>query len=83
MRRVALAFLLTAVAACKQGEGEPCQIDSDCKGDLVCQRTLKICVVDPGDQEEDAGIELDAAPADAWPIDGGPTPPDAAPPDAP
>lgn len=27
---------LTALPACKQGEGQRCQLDSDCSGDLVC-----------------------------------------------
>ena len=76
--------LLTLLAACKQGEGEHCQVDSDCKGSLVCSRNLRVCVVDPGGAVDAAVDEHDAAPADAWPIDAPPAPPDAppAPPDA-
>ena len=78
-----LAFVIsamTALIACKQGEGESCQIDSDCKGSLVCSRNLHICVVDPGGGDIDAGgTGIDAGPADAWPIDSMPAPPDAPP----
>lgn len=80
-----LAFVIasmTLLVACKQGEGESCQIDSDCKGSLVCSRNLRICVVDPGEEMDAAGAAIDAAPADAWPIDGGPPDAPPVPPDA-
>jgi hypothetical protein len=80
MLRLAFAIAaLASLAACKQGEGEACQVDSDCKGSLVCSRNLRICVVDPGDEVDAGGVEHDAAPADAWPVDAGPAPLDAPP----
>ncbi len=76
----AMTAVVSLLGACKQGEGESCQIDSDCKGSLVCSRNLHICVVDPGGGEIDAGgAEVDAGPADAWPIDSLPPPPDGPP----
>lgn len=81
MRLAYVAFLVSLLVACKQGEGESCQIDSDCRGSLVCSRNLRVCVADPGGETDAAVTGIDAAPADAWPIDGGPDPmPDAMPP---
>lgn len=34
---LALPFVLTVgLAGCKQGEGERCQVNSDCQDDLIC-----------------------------------------------
>jgi hypothetical protein len=36
-RGLALSFVLTVgLAGCKQGEGERCQVSSDCQDDLIC-----------------------------------------------
>ena len=75
---VATAALFLGLAACKQGEGEYCQINDDCKDGLVCAPTTSTCQAPADVINEDAGI-------DAQPIDGGlidAEQPDAAAPDA-
>lgn len=37
------AALAGLVAACKQQEGERCQVDSDCENDLVCNQATLQC----------------------------------------
>lgn len=83
---VTLALFLS-VAACKQGEGERCQIDDDCESGLVCNRVSGSTNMEcrrPADTLPDAGPEpaADAAPGapDATPPDAGT--PDAGTPDA-
>jgi hypothetical protein len=74
--RVALALAaLLAVTACKQGEGDRCQNDSDCDPGLVCNESLEIC---QGVIQGDANAipDYDAS------VDADPNAPDAAPPDA-
>jgi hypothetical protein len=73
----------TSLAACKQAEGEHCQVTSDCEDGLVCAPLTDTCernVVNPRDAGPDAE-PADAAPPDAIPLDAGPDagPPDAAP----
>lgn len=51
------------VAACKQGEGDRCQVNSDCSGNLVCNQATQTCA-------KTSGGDIDAAvptlpPADA------------------
>ncbi len=66
MRR--LVFLsLILLGACKQGEGEYCQVNSDCKDGLVCKNQTMTC--GPDVAGGDAGSEPDARPPDAQPID--------------
>ncbi len=73
-------LLALSVFGCKQGEGETCQIDTDCKDDLECvlENTNMVCR-NPGDTppDIDAGPDIDATPV----IDAAPTP-DAIPVDA-
>lgn len=64
--------LILALAACKQGEGEPCQIDRDCESGLVCSTVTNTCVR----SDDDIGPTIDAPEADAEvpdapPVDGG------------
>jgi hypothetical protein len=66
------ALVLAATPACKQKEGEVCQIDSDCESGLVCNAATGRCqgrgggVVDGGPDappgEADAAVD---APQDA------------------
>jgi hypothetical protein len=72
-----LAFLLAAallvpLSSCKQGEGQYCQINADCKDGLVCAQITDTC-------EKSASSSIDAGP-DAVPLDA--APPDAEVPDA-
>ena len=63
-----LCLLLSglAFAGCKQGEGETCQVDSDCEEGLVCVPGISVCQ-EPGGTADIA----DAAPrADADTTDG-------------
>lgn len=46
-----IAALLIAAAAwvgCKQGEGERCQIDSDCADGLICNQATQSCAETTG-----------------------------------
>jgi hypothetical protein len=61
-----LATTLCLAAGCKQGEGDSCQLDSDCEGDLICcvqPGTLKKgghgqCLPKSKcDQETDGGVD--------------------------
>ena len=55
-----LVLLVTAAWAlpgCKQGVGEVCQIDDDCKDGLVCNAGSNQC-------QEPAGPGIDAGPGD-------------------
>jgi len=75
-----IALLLAlSVFGCKQGEGETCQIDSDCKDELRCvlENTNMVCRKPGGGPDVDAGAQIDAAPT----VDATPTP-DATPVDA-
>jgi hypothetical protein len=67
------AIALAAVG-CRQGAGEPCQIDSDCEDGLTCSGQ-GLCST----TSDNGGPIIDAAPADARPdatfIDGAPPPP--------
>jgi hypothetical protein len=65
--RLAWVFSLLLVASlatgCKQGEGDRCQLDSDCEGDLVC-------CVDPS-QVNQGGVCRQAGKCDLTPADSG------------
>jgi len=85
MRRFALLVLLLGTAACKQGIGEVCQVDSDCESGLTCTKvagqTLNHC--GRGTGSGTGSDNFDANPkADAEIPDGLPGIPDAGPPDA-
>ena len=60
---VALAGTVSMFAACKQSDGERCQVDSDCESG-VCNQSTSVCQSDRDDDDIDAGI-VDAIPADA------------------
>ena len=76
MRFVYVAFALTLLAlpACKQGEGERCQVDSDCQSGLVCAPSTRTCehgIDEPHEPSPDA-LPIDASidgGIDAMPID--------------
>jgi hypothetical protein len=78
---IAFAAVVGAMAACKQGEGERCQVEEDCEDGLICNAATNTCesmnvVGADGDFLPDGGTPtVDARPADA-------RPPDADPPDA-
>jgi hypothetical protein len=85
-----IAFAATAavtVSACKQQEGEQCQVNSDCADGLICRKVGRVCATDEDDDAVfDAGPDALApdaqlVPFDAMP-DAAPTPPDAEIPDA-
>lgn len=64
--RAFLVCLLLAVwfVACKQGEGEVCQIDDDCETGLECNAGTMRCQ-SPGADRADASPRADAGPEDA------------------
>lgn len=84
LRRLAFVTLFAAAAvACKQGEGERCQVDNDCESGLVCAALTDTCEKSAVGPERDAGPPdaeppIDGPPVDAEPVDAGM--PDAAPP---
>jgi len=61
-----LAALAVAPAACKQGEGEYCQISDDCTGGLVCNQLTHTCLANAS-STNDGGIDaaIDASDGDA------------------
>jgi hypothetical protein len=80
MRRLAVAFAIVgsliagAVTSCKQSEGERCQVQSDCSGDLVCNTATGLCQSSQsgpdGNIQPDAGTDApDAEVIDAEPVD--------------
>jgi hypothetical protein len=62
---LALAASIAMLAACKQGQGERCQVDEDCADGLVCNKAKNTCQSTTGG-DLDADV-IDAAPADAPP----------------
>jgi hypothetical protein len=68
---VVLAFcaVLGAMASCKQGVGERCQVQSDCEGGLTCNAATGTC--EEGISSVDGSFIPDAR------VDGGPNDPDA------
>ncbi len=90
-----LGLGVLALPSCKQGEGEACQVNSDCKSGLVCcfdsetgKGTCHATCVAPVDAGPDGRVDaepqdaepMDAAPVDAAPVDAAPV--DGAPVDA-
>ncbi|HWU89894.1 MAG TPA: hypothetical protein VN253_21680 [Kofleriaceae bacterium] len=54
---------LGAIASCKQGEGERCQVQADCEDGLTCNEAEKICRGSAkNSQDIDAPLAPDAAP---------------------
>jgi hypothetical protein len=67
-RRIKVALLVFATAAvslavpvvltaCKQGEGQRCQIQDDCEGDLICSPGDHVCRENTGTIIIDAGVD--------------------------
>ena len=63
--------LFLALVACKQGEGERCQVTADCASPLICNQATNRCV-NPNSQNPidtptviDSPMQGDAKPADA------------------
>jgi hypothetical protein len=54
-----------ALAGCKQGEGERCQIDDDCASGLVCNQATQLCARPGSSGGIDAEPPIDAADVDA------------------
>ena len=62
---VVLALML-AVGACKQGEGDRCQINDDCETGLVCNASEGVCQKPGGSADAgvaDAEVAVDSSPA--------------------
>ena len=59
MKRFVLIALLTAaaLAACKQGKGDRCQVNSDCANGLVCKAATGTC-----DSASETGIDASVPP---------------------
>ena len=80
---ISFAAVIGAMTACKQGEGDRCQVEADCEDGLICNAATNTCestnVIGPdGDFLPDAGgPTADARPPDADPPDADPDPPDA------
>lgn len=64
------ALLAVTLAACKQGEGEVCQIDDDCETGLECNAGTMRCQ-SPGADRADARPPSDAGAPDAGTPDAG------------
>ena len=64
------ALLAVTLAACKQGEGEVCQIDDDCESGLECNAGTMRCQ-SPGADRADAAPPADAGAPDAREADAG------------
>jgi hypothetical protein len=56
---------LGGIASCKQGEGERCQIQADCEGDLQCNVAQGICVSSSQEMPIDAMPDTPPMPIDA------------------
>jgi hypothetical protein len=65
-----LGLVLGGIASCKQGEGERCQVTSDCEEPLTCSVGEGVC-------RASATSDIDAKPPD--PIDAADAPTDAMP----
>ena len=52
---IALVGSLVTIAACKQGQDERCQVDSDCENGLVCNKAKNTCQSTTGG-DLDAGV---------------------------
>lgn len=63
MKKFLFICSLVALAACKQGEGERCQVTSDCEEPLICNIASQECQGTSG-TSIDANLPVDA-PTDA------------------
>jgi hypothetical protein len=62
--RLACLTLAFSFAACGQGEGDYCQVDQDCRGDLRCVTVTHTCRP-PGESGGTIDAEPDARTPDA------------------
>jgi hypothetical protein len=60
----AIALCSILAVACKQGEGEHCQVSADCSSPLVCNQASLVCV-STGNSKGDVDAPL--PPSDAAP----------------
>lgn len=58
---IAAIAIAGGIASCKQGEGQRCQVNSDCEDGLVCNTGEGVCRTTEGSQL-DAEAPPDAAP---------------------
>lgn len=71
--------LVPALGACKQAEGEACQVNDDCEDTLTCSEVTSTCVRGTGGDDDDddtfpTDSGIDGAAIDARPpIDAPPT----------
>ena len=71
MKRILFGCLLAAsasivtVAACKEGQGDRCQVNDDCEDGLVCNKAKNTCQSTEGGDEDAQTIDM--VPADAPP----------------
>ena len=75
---IAVVASLSTLAACKQGQGDRCQVDDDCESGLVCNKAKNTC-------QSSQGGDLDADVIEPTPdaaVDAGPDAPTDAPVDA-
>jgi hypothetical protein len=63
---IATVAALSALAACKQGQGSRCQVSDDCDSNLVCNVATNTCESTSDNAPQDAEV-IDAIPADAAP----------------
>ena len=81
MKRVLAALFVASllpialVAACKQSEGERCQVNDDCEDPLVCAQATQTCAASDTSAGLDASPPIDAP--DGMPLDAPPDAPDA------
>ncbi|HEU0034565.1 MAG TPA: hypothetical protein VFQ53_28270 [Kofleriaceae bacterium] len=64
------ALLAVGIVSCKQGEGERCQVDSDCDTGLVCNQATQQCAGETAggiDATVPDGTDAPDAPPDAPP----------------
>ena len=65
MKRVLFAVFVASlipialVAACKQGEGERCQVNDDCESPLVCAQATHTCASSQSSSGIDANLPVD------------------------
>jgi hypothetical protein len=48
---------LAMLAACKQGQGDRCQVDDDCESGLVCNKAKNTCQSTTGGDQDAAVID--------------------------
>lgn len=64
-----LAVIIVALASCKQGLGDRCQVDDDCRDGLVCNKATDTCQTIGGGGDIDATVPAELIDAPAAAID--------------